>query len=171
MNSEMNTGDPVSFETIGHVGAAAAGSVELGGIELDRVAMERVLMDREGVRQMRHCLHELANVFTGLVIAGDLLSLHLLEGPLEHYTTEICAGGERGCALVRAIRNQLLAVCGETEAAPQAVAEAASEAVDQGRSAARDVAAEGMSGKEEIGSREISQRTSQAQRAVMEAEK
>ena len=43
-----------------------------------------VSLTQDGVRAMRHSLHELANVFTGVVIAGDLLSLHLAAGSLQH---------------------------------------------------------------------------------------
>ena len=67
---------------------------------------------------MRHCLHELANVFTGLMIAGGLLSQHPEMESLQHYVTDLCEGSERGSALVRELRSQLLAACGEAEAAP-----------------------------------------------------
>ena len=40
---------------------------------------------------------------------------------LEHYATEICVGSERGCILVREIRRQLLAACGEAEVLPPGV--------------------------------------------------
>jgi len=99
MNSEMNTskaGSPGAMANLGHVN-----------------------LNTQGVQTMRHCLHELANVFTGVMIAGDLLSLHLAEGPLQHYAAEVCAGSERGCILVREIRGQLLAACGEAEVAPR----------------------------------------------------
>ena len=69
------------------------------------------------VQTMRHRLHELANVFTGVVIAGGLLSQYLEGGSLRQYAADICEGSERGCALVRELRSQLLAACGELEAA------------------------------------------------------
>lgn len=95
MNSEMNTGE-----------AGGSGAmVNLGGVTLTQ----------DGVQAMRHSLHELANVFTGVMIAGDLLSLHLAAGSLRLYAADICAGSERGCVLVRELRSQLLAACGETE--------------------------------------------------------
>ena len=74
---------------------------------------------------MRHRLHELANVFTGVMIAGGLLSQYLEGGSLQHYAADICEGSERGCALVREIRSQLLAACGEVEAARTARSNAA----------------------------------------------
>lgn len=77
-----------------------------------------VILDGDGVRAMRHRLHELANVFTGVMIAGGLLSQNLEGGSLERYASNICEGSERGCALVRDIRSQLLAAQGEVEAAP-----------------------------------------------------
>ncbi len=50
------------------------------------------------------------------MIAGDLLSLQLAAGSLQLYAADICASSERGCLLVRELRSQLLAACGETEA-------------------------------------------------------
>ena len=76
-----------------------------------------VMLDRDGVQAMRHRLHELANVFTGVMIAGGLLAQYLEAGSLQHYAADICEGSERGCALVREIRSQLLAACGEVEIA------------------------------------------------------
>lgn len=96
MNSEGNTGK---------AGASGA-DVSLGSVSLTQ----------DGVRAMRHNLHELANVFTGVMIAGDLLALRLAEGSLRPYAVDICTGSARGCALVRELRSQLLAACGETEA-------------------------------------------------------
>lgn len=76
-----------------------------------------VILDRSEVQAMRHQLHELANVFTGVMIAGGLLSQFLEGGSLWPYASRICEGGERGCNLVRELRSQLLAACGELEAA------------------------------------------------------
>ncbi len=73
------------------------------------------VIDAVGVKAIRHNLHELANVFTGVMIAGGLLSQHLEAGSLHYYASNICEGSERGCALVREIRSQLLAACGEVE--------------------------------------------------------
>ena len=77
--------------------------------------LHSVILDRPGVEAMRHNLHELANVFTGVKLAGDLLSQHLEAGSLQYYVSTICEGSERGCALVREIRSQLLAACGEVD--------------------------------------------------------
>lgn len=96
MNSEMNSSE-------------AGGSGAMANLG-------RVTLSQDGVQVMRHHLHELANVFTGVMIAGDLLSLHLDAGPLQRYAAEICAGSERGCVLVRELRSQLLAASGEAEA-------------------------------------------------------
>jgi hypothetical protein len=76
-----------------------------------------VILDSSEVQAMRHRLHELANVFTGVVIAAGLLSQYLEGGSLRQYADDICEGSERGCALVRELRSQLLAACGELEAA------------------------------------------------------
>ena len=76
-----------------------------------------VVLDISEVQTMRHRLHELANVFTGVVIAAGLLSQYLDGGSLRQYAADICEGSERGCALVRELRSQLLAACGELEAA------------------------------------------------------
>ncbi len=112
MNSEMNTGETGNSGAIAKLGNVSLGSVILNQ---DRANSGDISLGREGVQIMRHSLHELANVFTGVMIAGDLLSLHLAEGSLQHYAAEICVGSERGCVLVRAIRQQLLAACGEVE--------------------------------------------------------
>jgi hypothetical protein len=77
-----------------------------------------VMLDGEGVRAMRHRLHELANVFTGVMIAAGLLSQYLEGGSLRHHASNICESSERGCGLVREIRSQLIAACGEVEVAP-----------------------------------------------------
>jgi hypothetical protein len=79
-----------------------------------------VVLDGKDVLKVRHCLHELANVFTGVMIASGLLGQHLEGGSLEHYATDIGAGSERGSALVREIRRHLLDACGEIDAAPDA---------------------------------------------------
>ncbi len=100
MNSARNTGE---------AGASGA-NIGPGSISLTQ----------DGVRAVRHSLHELANVFTGVMIAGDLLSLRLSEGSLRPYAVEICAGSARGCALVRELRSQLLAACVEAEASDDA---------------------------------------------------
>jgi hypothetical protein len=75
-----------------------------------------VVLDSSEVQTMRHRLHELANVFTGVVIGAGLLSQYLERESLRQYATDICEGSERGCALVRELRSQLLAACGELEA-------------------------------------------------------
>jgi nitrogen-specific signal transduction histidine kinase len=95
MNSEMNTADASSSRMIANHGL--------------------VVLDSSSVQTMRHQLHELANVFTGVMIAGGLLSQYLEAGSLQHYATDISENGERGCALVRELRSRLLAACGEAE--------------------------------------------------------
>ena len=97
MNSGMNPTDAGSAPVIGN--------------------RKLVVLDSSNVQAMRHRLHELANIFTGVMIANGLLSQYLEAGSLEHYVKDIAEGGERGCALVRELRSQLLAACGETEAA------------------------------------------------------
>jgi hypothetical protein len=75
-----------------------------------------VLLGSSEVQAMRHRLHELANVFTGVMIAGGLLSQYLQGGALLPYASDICESSERGCVLVRELRSQLLYACGEQEA-------------------------------------------------------
>jgi hypothetical protein len=98
MNSEMNTSGMGGSEAIANPGGIGlpevnSDQVTLGQVSLhqalDHVASEQTTLDRELMQAIRHCLHELANVFTGVMIAGDLLSLHLAQSPLEHYATEI----------------------------------------------------------------------------------
>jgi hypothetical protein len=94
VNSEMNT-----TEGSGSPAPAGFGS--------------SVTMSNSAVLAMRHNLHELANVFTGVMLAGGLLAQFLEAGSLQHYASNICESGERGSALVREIRSQLLASCGD----------------------------------------------------------
>jgi len=63
------------------------------------------------VRSIRRSLHELANVFTGVVIAAGLLEEYLEGGSLQEFASEISTNGERGSALVREIREHFLAAC------------------------------------------------------------
>jgi nitrogen-specific signal transduction histidine kinase len=67
-----------------------------------------VILDSSDVQAMRHRLHELANVITGIMIAGGLLSQQLEPGSLQHYASNVSEGGERCCVLVRELRSQLL---------------------------------------------------------------
>jgi hypothetical protein len=73
------------------------------------------ILDGNELRAMRCRLHELANVFTGTMISGGLLSQYLEGGSLQQYATDICECSERGSVLVRELRGQLLAACGEAE--------------------------------------------------------
>ena len=77
--------------------------------------VEQILMARREVHTMRQRLHELSNIFTGVMIAGGLLTQNLAEESLSGYVRDICEGSERGSHLVREMRSQLMAVCGETE--------------------------------------------------------
>ncbi len=105
MNSETNMTQPNSFpEAIPDPGILGPGLPPIVAV-----------IDAAAIKAIRHNLHELANVFTGVMIAGGLLSQHLEKGSLHYYASNICEGSERGCALVREIRSQLLAACGEVE--------------------------------------------------------
>lgn len=77
--------------------------------------VEGILLSAEAVREMRHSLHELANVLTGVMMSGGLLAQQLGSSPLNHYTTDICECSERCSALVREIRGHMLEACGEAE--------------------------------------------------------
>lgn len=98
MSSEMNSGVAAKNPELANPGA--------------------VLLDGAEVSAMRKRLHDLANVFTGIMIAGGLMAQYLEDSSLRSYADDICEGSERGCILVREIRSQLLAACGELEAAP-----------------------------------------------------
>jgi hypothetical protein len=60
------------------------------------------------VRKLRHVLHELANVFTGMMVTGGLLHQALKGDLRQRYTGEICTGGDRGAELVREAREVLM---------------------------------------------------------------
>src|SRR6266568_9660882 len=99
MNSETNmsqaSGSPAAIPDPGILGPVLTPTL--------------AVIDAAAIKAIRHNLHELANVFTGVMIAGGLLSRHLETGSsLHYYATNICEGSERGCALVREIRSQLL---------------------------------------------------------------
>ncbi len=57
---------------------------------------------------MRRQLHELANVFTGVMIAAGLLSQAADREAIRQYAANICEDSARGCVLVRELRMQLL---------------------------------------------------------------
>lgn len=80
--------------------------------------VDGVILDSESVQAIRFRMHELANVFTGVMIAAGLLSQHLEGGSLAQYAADICEGSERGSLLVREIRGQLLAASGEVQLSP-----------------------------------------------------
>jgi nitrogen-specific signal transduction histidine kinase len=86
--------------------------------------LDPIVLDSAQVGAMRHGLHELANVLTGLMIAGGLLSQYMEGKALRQYASGICEGCERGGALVRDLRSQLLAACGEAEAGRTGTSEA-----------------------------------------------
>jgi hypothetical protein len=114
MDSEMNTSDANGSPAIANHGL--------------------VILDSSGVRDMRRRLHELANVFTGVMLSSGLLGQYLEGGSLQHYATDITEGGERGSALVRELRSQLLAACGDAEVASRGHADGSiqgQQAVDQ----------------------------------------
>jgi hypothetical protein len=76
---------------------------------------EGIWLSRSAVEQIRRRLHELANVFTGVMISGGLLTQELKLSQMERYAVDICECGERGGSLVREIRSSLLEACGEME--------------------------------------------------------
>jgi hypothetical protein len=88
-----------------------------------------IVVDGTQVLAMRRSIHELANVLTGVMISGGLLAQYLHpirpepvshgshQGTaLWHYADGVCEGCERGCALLRELRSQLLYACGEAPA-------------------------------------------------------
>jgi hypothetical protein len=62
----------------------------------------------EEVRKLRHTLHEMANVLTGIMVTGGLLHQALKGDLRQRYTGEICTGGDRGALLVREAREVLM---------------------------------------------------------------
>ena len=74
-----------------------------------------VNVEGERMRAIRDSLHELANVFTGMMIATGLLAQNLNDESLRSYVVDIGESGERGSALVRKVRSHLLAACDEAE--------------------------------------------------------
>jgi len=80
--------------------------------------VDQLTLDGESVLIMRRRLHELANVFTGVMIAAGLLSEYLEGGSLQTYVADISEDSERGSVLVRELRSQLLAACGEVALPP-----------------------------------------------------
>ncbi len=57
---------------------------------------------------MRFLLHELANVFTGILVKGGLLHQELDGDLRQRFVAEICSGGERGAVLVHDARAWLI---------------------------------------------------------------
>ena len=86
-------------------------------------SMDGIILDGDSVGAIRFRMHELANVFTGVMIAAGLLSQYLEGGSLKPYAEDICEGSERGSVLVREIRSLLLAACGEVELSPEGAPE------------------------------------------------
>jgi hypothetical protein len=67
-----------------------------------------VQLGEDEVKRLRHLLHEMANVFTGILMTGGLLHQALNGDLRQRYTAEICTGGDRGAVLVREAREVLL---------------------------------------------------------------
>lgn len=82
----------------------------------------RVLSD-EDVTQLRHVLHELANIFTGVLVTGGLLQQSLAGDRRQKYAAEVCNGGERGAQLVREARSLLVVDVIEEQQASNAATE------------------------------------------------
>lgn len=61
---------------------------------------EEIVDHGENMR-LRHILHELSNLLTGVLVSGGLLRLALRGDRREQYAVELCEIGERGAALVR----------------------------------------------------------------------
>jgi hypothetical protein len=76
-----------------------------------------ILLDGSQGEAMRLLLHELANILTGVMISGGLLSQYLESQPLAHYAAGVCEGCERGCDLLRELRGVLVSACGEPDLA------------------------------------------------------
>lgn len=66
-------------------------------------------MEQPEREQLRHLLHELSNLLTGVLVTGGLLRIALKGDRRERYAADVCEGGERGAALVREARALLTA--------------------------------------------------------------
>lgn len=75
-----------------------------------------IVLDGSQLAAMRHLMHELSNILTGVMISGGLLAQYLEGNGLRQYAAGVCEGCERGGALLRELRSQLLAACGEAGA-------------------------------------------------------
>lgn len=64
-------------------------------------------MEEPANDQLRHILHDLSNLLTGIMVTGGLLRLALKGDRREHYAVEVCEGSERGATLVREARTLL----------------------------------------------------------------
>jgi hypothetical protein len=67
-----------------------------------------ILLEIERVAEMRSMFHELANVFTGILITSGLLAEKLAESEDEKFANALLDLGERGSGLVREARALLL---------------------------------------------------------------
>jgi hypothetical protein len=85
----------------------------LQGTSLAPAELRLELLEGGGLEAMRHRLHELANVLTGVIIAGGLLCNRLEGEELQRYAADICEGSQRGSALISELRSRLLAAWGE----------------------------------------------------------
>ena len=67
-----------------------------------------IVLEVERVREMRGVLHELANVFTGVLVTGGVLAQTLQGTDEAGRAASVCNLGERGAELVRRMRAILL---------------------------------------------------------------
>jgi uncharacterized protein with GYD domain len=67
-----------------------------------------VLLETERVAEMRAMFHELANVFTGILVTSGLLAQKLENSDQAGVARSLCELGERGSGLVREARAILL---------------------------------------------------------------
>ncbi len=58
--------------------------------------------------KLRSILHDLSNVMTGVLMSAGLLRLALRGDSREHHAVDVCAGLERGAALVREARSLVM---------------------------------------------------------------
>src|SRR5512147_2263756 len=56
-------------------------------------------VEEKSTDQLRHILHDLSNLLTGIMVTGGLLQLALQGDRRQHYAAEICEGSERGANL------------------------------------------------------------------------
>jgi len=68
-----------------------------------------LLLNGSEVQQLRHALHELSNLLTGILVSGGLVQQGGAGESRMRYMDSVCESGERGAMLVREVRAMFAA--------------------------------------------------------------